>query len=193
MPGGRGEACKECVVLGGGRSILARGIGFLVAEGESDRDSVMVEKSRAKLSQYGFYLHPQFSMLSFTSAVEPLRVANRMLGEDYYSWLLVGRDEHPVMASNGIEVLPHAGIDQLGELENLVTVAGLGVHDYEDKHLFAWLRGLARRGCRMGAVSTGSYILARAGLLSGHRCTIHWENWPGLARPSRISKSPRAL
>jgi AraC family transcriptional regulator, glycine betaine-responsive activator len=28
----------------------------------------------------------------------------------------------------------------------------------------------------MGAVCTGAHILARAGLLDGKRCTIHWEN-----------------
>ncbi len=129
--------------------------------------------------QFGFYLHPQFSMLGFTSAVEPLRVVNRLSGEDRYSWKLVSRDGRPVTASSGIEVVPHGGIDDTEDLENLVIVAGLGVTDFHDKHLHAWLRRLARRGCRMGAVSTGSYILARAGLLEGHRCTIHWENLAG--------------
>jgi transcriptional regulator GlxA family with amidase domain len=38
------------------------------------------------------------------------------------------------------------------------------------------LRRLARNGCRLGALSTGSYLLAWAGLLDGFRCTVHWEN-----------------
>jgi transcriptional regulator GlxA family with amidase domain len=29
---------------------------------------------------------------------------------------------------------------------------------------------------KLGALCTGSYLLARAGLLDGYRCTIHWEN-----------------
>jgi transcriptional regulator GlxA family with amidase domain len=35
---------------------------------------------------------------------------------------------------------------------------------------------MGRRGLDIGAMCTGSHILARAGLLDGHRCTIHWEN-----------------
>src|SRR5690606_29074019 len=43
--------------------------------------------------------------------------------------------------------------------------------------LIAKLRRLAFYGTSIGAVCTGSWILAKAGLLEGHRCTIHWENY----------------
>jgi transcriptional regulator GlxA family with amidase domain len=38
------------------------------------------------------------------------------------------------------------------------------------------LRLAVRRGLAVGSLSTGSYLLAWAGLLDGYRCTIHWEN-----------------
>ena len=41
---------------------------------------------------------------------------------------------------------------------------------------FSFLRKSAREGVVLGAFSTGSYVLAKAGLLKGRRCTIHWEN-----------------
>jgi transcriptional regulator GlxA family with amidase domain len=125
---------------------------------------------------YGFYLHPRFSMLAFTSAVEPLRAANRLAGRKLYEWKIISHDGAPVSSSSLIEVLPHGGIDDFEMLANVVVVAGLSAHHFEDRKLFAWLRRLARRGCRIGALSTGSYTLAKAGLLDGYRCTIHWEN-----------------
>lgn len=140
----------------------------------------MAEQAREETAQqYGFFLHPHFSMLAFTSAVEPLRAANRLSGRKLYSWLIISRDGNPVLASNGIEVVPHAGIDDVGQLSNVIVVAGLNAHLHADKRLFAWLRKLERQGCRMGALSTGSYTLARAGLLDGYRATIHWENLDG--------------
>jgi len=42
--------------------------------------------------------------------------------------------------------------------------------------VLTWLRRESRRGMAIGAVCTGAHALAKAGLLDGRRCTIHWEN-----------------
>src|SRR5699024_12490011 len=39
-----------------------------------------------------------------------------------------------------------------------------------------WRRRLAATEAALGAVCTGTYLLAVAGVLKGYRCTIHWEN-----------------
>ena len=43
------------------------------------------------------------------------------------------------------------------------------------RNLRIWLQQLARRRIKLGAVCTGSYLLADAGVLTGYRCTLHWE------------------
>jgi transcriptional regulator GlxA family with amidase domain len=125
---------------------------------------------------FGFLLIPQFSMLAFTSAVEPLRSANRLAGRRLYEWQLIAEDGRPVASSSGIEVVPHADLDQVARLAHLIVVAGIDAHRYENRKVLSTLRRLARGGCSVGAVSTGTYLLARAGLLKGYRATIHWEN-----------------
>jgi transcriptional regulator GlxA family with amidase domain len=127
----------------------------------------------------GFFLVPQFALLSFASALEPLRSANRLSGRALYSWHILGKDGGPVLASNGIPVLPEASIEQAPALDALVVCAGIDAHLYEDRAVFAWLRRLARRPIEIGAISLGPYVLARAGLLDGYRCTLHWENLSG--------------
>ena len=57
--------------------------------------------------------------------------------------------------------------------------AGWARSAIQNKDVFAWLRRWDRRGAQLGALCTGAHVLARAGLLDGYRCTIHWENLPG--------------
>lgn len=124
----------------------------------------------------GFLLIPQFSMLSFMSALEPLRVANRLSERNLYEWHFFSSDDSPVFASNNIPISPDRKFNETGDINLLVVVAGIGVNLVQDKTLSEWLRQLSRKGITMGATSTGSLLLARAGLMTDHRCTIHWEN-----------------
>lgn len=129
----------------------------------------------------GFLLVPNFSMMAFASAVEPLRSANRLSGQELYRWRLYSADGAPVVASNGIAVMPHTSIRDAEPLGMAIVCAGLDVERYKDRIVLAWLRRLARSGCDVGALSTGAYILARAGLLEGRRCALHWESAPAFA------------
>ena len=131
-----------------------------------------------------FFLVPDFSMMSFASAVEPLRIANRLSGKPLYRWKLVSKDGGPVKGSNGIAVQVDLSIDQLqpgsgGQIPTIVVVSGLHGERYHDREVFAWLRRMDRHGATIGGLCTGAHILAKAGLITDHRCTIHWENLPG--------------
>ncbi|MFZ1430795.1 MAG: GlxA family transcriptional regulator [Geminicoccaceae bacterium] len=131
-----------------------------------------------------FLLIPDFSLIAFTSAIEPLRIANRLAGKPLYHWTLVSRDGGPVAASSGVVLQADAGIaaqePTAGRLPPaIVLCGGLGSEHYQDREVFGWLRRWDRRGAQLGAICTGAHVLARAGLLDGHRCTIHWENLPG--------------
>jgi len=134
---------------------------------------------RIEPEHFGFLLLPRFSSMPFTSAMEMLRAANRLSGKPLYSWSVIAPDTAPAVASSGVRVLPDFAIDQVERIDNLIVVAGMEVERIDDKRVFNFLRRIARQGSRVGAVSTGSYVLARAGLLDGYRCTIHWENIPG--------------
>src|SRR5579871_4007776 len=69
------------------------------------RDPAGIEMFGATSSErpqrIAFILVPNFSMIAFTSAVEPLRLANRTAGKDLYSWRIFSGEGKPVAASNG--------------------------------------------------------------------------------------------
>ncbi len=80
-------------------------------------------------------------------------------------------------ASCGISV-PTRPLGEARDLETLVIVAPNTAQDFDDSATLKLLRQFDQQGVNLGSASSGSFILARAGLLDGHRCTIHWENIP---------------
>jgi len=126
----------------------------------------------------GFLLVPNFSLIAVTSAMEPLRLANWVAGTELYRWRVITVDGGPVTASSGMTIHADCGIDDVELQQTLFVCGGINIHEFDDPKVYAWLRRLARRGGDVGALCTGSFVLARAGLLDGYRCTIHWENLP---------------
>ena len=128
------------------------------------------------VARVAFYLVPKFSMLAFSSALEPLRMANQLSGRTLYVWELVSSDGAPVTASNGLALAVHRGSDTRERYDAALVCAGVDVHRVVDEPGLAWLRRLDRAESVLGAVCTGTWLLARAELLEGYRCTIHYEN-----------------
>jgi len=130
----------------------------------------------------GFLLVPQFSMISFVSALEPLRVANRLAQQKLYRWQIVSRDGAPVMASNQLSLLADLSIEgRSAPLDKLVIAASFSPEAGYDRTTGRWLRAQAHAGVEMGAMDTGSFFLAWAGLLDGYRATTHWESLASFA------------
>ncbi len=129
----------------------------------------------------GLILLPNFSMNSIVSVVEPLRLANRASGQDFYAWHIYSVDGAPVAASSGIVLQAEGDLEKANDEPVVVVCSGIDVHKFTHKGTLSWLRKMARKGADVGAVCTASHILARAGLLDGYRCTIHWENLASFA------------
>ena len=120
-------------------------------------------------------LTPDFSMMSFSSVIEPMRGANRVAGTRLFGWRLLSAAGGPVVASNGIavETTPVPAVDRESDL--VVLCGGHEDETYTDRRIRDFLRYQLRRDAMIGSVSTGSFLLAEAGLLDGRRCTTHWD------------------
>lgn len=137
-----------------------------------------------KPRRFTFLLLDRFTMLPFTAAIEPLRLANRAAGEPLYSWRLLGPDGDVAVCSNGTRVVLDGSLDADGPVERddvVIVCGGTDIARAATRPVLGWLRKQARGGAMMGAVCTGAWVLAEAGLLDGRRATIHWENHDGLA------------
>ncbi len=132
--------------------------------------------STDKPRQFVFILLDKFSMLSFSSAVECLRIANRMSDRQLYHWSLMGEGGELVTCSAGTTFKLDSDLAELGRDDVALVCGGLDIQSATTRKALAWLRREARKGVVMGGLCTASYALAQAGLLDGKRATIHWEN-----------------
>ena len=128
-----------------------------------------------------FLLIPEFSMLAFTAAVEPLRAANELSQNQLYRWVVLSPRGEPVTCSNGLDIATHGALDGFEHCWAAVVCGGRNSHLKREPLVDSWLRRLRYRGAKIGAISDGTYVLARAGLLDGYACTIHWNCIEGFA------------
>ncbi|MBL4917741.1 GlxA family transcriptional regulator [Szabonella alba] len=130
--------------------------------------------------RFVFLLLDRFTMLSFASAIEPLRIANRVMGLNAYCWVLAGDGATgEVTCSNGASFRLDIALDEIDREDTVLVCGGIDVQRAVTKPVLNWLRREARRGVAIGGLCTGAWALAKAGLLDGKRATIHWENQDG--------------
>ena len=142
------------------------------------RKATLSDKNRP-VKRFVFLLLDKFTMLSFASAIEPLRIANRVAGVPIYRWALAGENGREATCSNGASFKLDMGLDEVERDDIVLVCGGIDVQKATTKPVLNWLRREARRGVTMGGLCTGSYALAKAGLLEGKKATIHWENQDG--------------
>lgn len=145
-----------------------------------------VQKGAASLSvaydgpprDFHFLLLPKMTMLAFSAAVEPLRIANQVTKRPLYRWYTVTANGVPVQCSNGVRITPDSGFRQLDKSDTLFVCSGVEPSEAASSLDIAWLRRLRAFGVTLGSICSGAHVLAQAGLIGRQKFTLHWENQP---------------
>ena len=131
--------------------------------------------------RFVFVLIENFTLLSFSSALDALRIANRMAGKKLYDWTFIGENEEFVSCSAGTQFKLDNSLVELHRDDTILLCGGTAIQESTTKKLIGWLRREARRGLIIGGLCTAAYPMAKAGLLDDKKATIHWENQDSFA------------
>ncbi len=141
----------------------------------------------------GILLIDGFALMSYSSVIEPLRAANLLANEELYKIDHLTAKGDQATSSSGATVKATAKITDENNFDLVLVVAGGDPTTYRDEKVFQWLRQIARYGVRLGGVSGGPVVLAAAGLMEGHRMTVHWEHAEALSEISPTLLIERSL
>ena len=137
----------------------------------------MTEKRAQKI---GFILVDGFSLMSLASATEPLRAANQLSGETLYDINFISAAGNHSESSIGI-FSEGKSIAENDYDYDLVFIAAAGnPATYDNPDLLKYIKMLASKRVKLGGISGGSVLLARAGVMAKRRFTVHWEHFEAL-------------
>ena len=140
--------------------------------------SVANHSNQHKTQKIGFILLRGFTMLSFASVIEVMRMTNYLSQSELYSWH-VYQDQDDACASNGLHVANTIRKEELFECDIVFVCGGIHVQTATTASIKQLLQQLAAQGnIILGGLCTGSIALALANLMDGYHSAVHWESLP---------------
>lgn len=129
---------------------------------------------------FGFLLLDGFALMSAASAIEPLRAANHLSGDTRYRWSYLSEKGGKVAASCGAVFETERLDADKTSCDTLFIISGGDPVTFEAPDLCKTLTRLAQRDVPLGGISGGGVLLAKAGLMTNRRFTVHWEHFDEL-------------
>lgn len=126
-------------------------------------------------------LLPGFTLMAFSGFVEVLRHAADKGDKSHQvlcRWKMMSVDRSMLSASCGLEIRPESGLVDPATFDYLVVVGGPLPRPFEyDSRILQYLREAQAKGAILVGACTGSFALAKAGLMKAVHTSVHWYHY----------------
>jgi transcriptional regulator GlxA family with amidase domain len=145
---------------------------------EDDGERPIETASDGPVLSVGFILLPSFTLMALAGFIEALRHAADVRDRSRQiqcRWSILGADDRPVRSSCGVAVSPWEAFSETTHFDYIAIVGGLlSGHAAVDPRIVRYIERAAARGVTLIGLCTGSFLLARAGLMRGRRCCVSY-------------------
>ena len=134
----------------------------------------------------GIFLFPEIEVLDFAGPYEVFTTASRVLARKNSSLgpafhvFSVAETSAPVRARAGLQFIPDAIFGRHPAIDLLIIPGGVVTEEMEKHPVIDWIKSQAASATVTASVCTGAFLLAKAGVISNHKVTTHWEDIPDL-------------
>jgi transcriptional regulator GlxA family with amidase domain len=126
----------------------------------------------------GFVLLNQFTLAAFSGLIEVLRLAADHGGRSrqlHAGWSVMTIDGAPRRSSCGVAVSPNQALIDPARFDYIAVCGGNDyLNDSLPEALLSYLQRAAGSGVRILGICTGTFAIARAGLVGSRRVCVHW-------------------
>ena len=142
---------------------------------------------------FGFLLLDDYPLLPVSGMIDTLRDTEYVTGIAHFDWNTISIKGDEVVAMNELKVAADFSIGNAPEFDAVIVCAGLNGHLIDEPSVTNWLRKQYANKTMIGSIATGSWVLAKAGLLTNRRCTVHWEEIPAFEESYPLLEVSHAL
>lgn len=125
---------------------------------------------------FGFLVFPGVEELDLIGPWEMVGMWGKLFGGPE-NRLIVAQSSGPVLCAKDLSLNPHVSFEQCPQLDFLLVPGGEGTRKEVDNPLLVRFIAEQAKHCKaILSVCTGTFLLQKAGLLSGKRATTHWNS-----------------
>lgn len=141
-----------------------------------------------RVRSVGILIFPDVELLDFAGPHEAFTAVNAAV-RTLFEVFTVAERAGELKTRNGLRVTPDYTFDDAPEIDILVVPGGMGTRrEIDNPRVIEWIAAVAQGAELTTSVCTGSFLIARAGVLgAGTRATTHWgsiermrETFPGV-------------
>lgn len=130
---------------------------------------------------FGFLIFPGLEELDLIGPWEMISLWSKHL-QGPETCLTVAQSRALVLCAKGMSINPTIAFSECPQLDYLLVPGGQGTREQVNNEVLIRFVAEQAKGCQaVLSVCTGSFILHRAGLLTGRRATTHWSSLARLA------------
>jgi transcriptional regulator GlxA family with amidase domain len=130
----------------------------------------------------GIFVFEDAEVLDFAGPYEVFTTAARVQARlspaagPVFTVYTIAQSRETVRARAGLNVVPDHDFSAHPNIDMLLVPGGVVTEEMEKPPVIEWIGKCSAQAAITASVCTGSFLLAKAGLLDGKRATTHWED-----------------